>query len=176
MKRMLNALAQYCIVIVCPFIVALVFLGFAGYYYGVGLFVISVALLTLPVCWIGGWILNSQLRKRNKKWTSRIIFTSSFAFVIGLGMQIFQFVASSPNEIKKGFLPVELEETFTATRGRIYFIAFEQEIYVELPSDYGRVQELLASRDFKPWDDIEDGVYMSGPDWFPAKTDTNYVI
>lgn len=76
-----------------------------------------------------------------------------------------QFYGSRPSQLKKGVL----HERFTAVRGRLLFVAFEQEIYLELESDSTSVQEFLQSRAFeepKSDDLLMASLYQAPFDWF----------
>jgi hypothetical protein len=120
---------------------------------------------------VGSLILLLFVLKR--KPVSRAIVAGSFAFIVGMVLQVTQFYNSTPNKLKKAILTPELFETVNAKRGRIQFIGFEHEIFVELESSSSLTKQLLNSRDYKLYRKSGYNSY-DGPKWFPNKNDSDY--
>jgi hypothetical protein len=164
---MIKILRNFFIAEIGPAIITVAFLAFTMFYWGPGIILLGMAFFMVPVAGLGGLVLDLIFRKKSVR--TRMLITSSFALMLGIILQSFQFLNSKPNDLKTAILTPQLKDKFNASRGKLQYIGFEHEIYLELPSNPALTLAFLNSRSYVEMEVKENYEFPNGPDWFPHK-------
>lgn len=172
-----NGLRQFFIAETSPALIIFLNAVFTTYYWGGGLLVIGMSMFLFVVGGLGALIINLYTKGQRTK--VRMVKTALFALILAIGFQVRQLYDSRPSKLKGAVLSSELSEKFNCTKARIFYPAFEVEIYTELEANSSLVNQFLQSRRFFEVKDEKNSSYgvslLDSPlDWFPKKGDPGF--
>jgi hypothetical protein len=172
MKALLKFIRTIFIAEVGPIALTLVTFVVIFRLWGPGLLLIGSIIIMVPLAGLGGLIVGFLLRKSSP--IKIIFYTSLFATLISASLIGYQLYVSTPENLKVAMVKPDLRGKLSASKGKLVYIGFEHEIYLELQSTPELTKKFLKSDPYE-LQQIEPGYeFPYGPEWFPKKINPGY--
>ena len=144
-------------------------------FWGLGLIVLGMWVISIPIILAGSTIIYSFILPKSKFFTKTLAICA-FSLVVGLSLQVYQFYQSTPEKLKTCILNENLMGKIKATDGQLTSDFADHMIFLKLSSTPLLTQKLIQSKEFKQSEDDTTFRYAYAPEWFPKTIQKNETV